>query len=276
MNSKETTTTKPAYEELVTRNIGILTRKAQSKIRATKALIAGCGVGSVIAELAARTGFGSLLLVDGDCVEPSNLNRQIYSAENIGQNKAFVTAEKVKKINPVISAKAYPKFLTPETVSGFVSKADIVIDTIDISALPVILSLHKAARIQGKNVLFPLNLGWGSGLFVFNEKSKTFEEMLGINSISSDKLKGVSLEAYILPKWTESLSHYLPQDYLRPLFKSFLKEVKSRGWCPVPQLGIAAFLTASLTVTAMVNSALGLPLKYAPEMNRLDALTTLM
>ena len=63
--------------------------------------IAGLGgLGSAVAVALARMGVGRLVLVDFDVVEPSNLNRQQYFVDQLGQSKALALGENLKRINP--------------------------------------------------------------------------------------------------------------------------------------------------------------------------------
>ncbi len=64
-----------AYEQFVARNSGYVPAELQAKIRSTRVLVAGCGLGSVTAEIAARTGFERFTLVDADDIAVHNLNR---------------------------------------------------------------------------------------------------------------------------------------------------------------------------------------------------------
>lgn len=59
------------------------------------------GVGSFAAEALARAGVGRLVLVDGDTVSLTNLNRQLVALHStLGQSKAQVMAQRVQDINP--------------------------------------------------------------------------------------------------------------------------------------------------------------------------------
>ena len=72
------------YAELTQRNVGYVSDDLQARIRATRVLIAGCGIGSSFAEAAVRLGFEHITLVDGDTVAATNLNRQTFTAEDVG------------------------------------------------------------------------------------------------------------------------------------------------------------------------------------------------
>ncbi|WP_225733027.1 MULTISPECIES: ThiF family adenylyltransferase [unclassified Corynebacterium] len=93
------------------------------------------GVGSACAEALARGGVGTLILLDRDVVEESNINRQALAfTSTLGQKKAEVMQRMVYEINPDIITHAQPVFLTPqgiaETLDAF-PRPDYVVDCID-------------------------------------------------------------------------------------------------------------------------------------------------
>ena len=58
-------------------------------------MIAGCGIGSTIAEACVRLGFEHLTLIDKDRVEAHNLNRQDFAAADIGTPKVDALARRL-------------------------------------------------------------------------------------------------------------------------------------------------------------------------------------
>lgn len=65
--------------------------------------IIGCGsVGSTVAELLTRLGLTKITLYDMDKVEEHNLANQMFTTENIGQEKVLAVAQRMKQINPAI------------------------------------------------------------------------------------------------------------------------------------------------------------------------------
>ena len=76
-----------SYDQFVLRNAGYIQPATQEKIRNTRLLIAGCGMGSSPAMCAARLGFEKFILVDGDTVDAHNLNRQFYEFADVGKPK---------------------------------------------------------------------------------------------------------------------------------------------------------------------------------------------
>ena len=84
-----------SYDSLVSRNSGYVSAQIQAKIRSCKLLIAGCGIGSSPAICAARMGFETFTLVDGDTVDNHNLNRQFYDFADIGRLKVDALKDQI-------------------------------------------------------------------------------------------------------------------------------------------------------------------------------------
>ncbi len=95
-------------------------------------LIVGVGgVGSYAAEAVARAGVGNITLMDGDTVQPSNLNRQLVAlTSTIGRNKAEVMAERIRDIDPGTNVTALARFYE-ENDDLDLTAFDWVIDAID-------------------------------------------------------------------------------------------------------------------------------------------------
>ena len=91
------------------------------------------GVGSYALETLVRTYFKHLIIVDGDKIDISNLNRQLMTnIDNIGQLKTEVWFERIKKINPDCQVELISKFIDKDNLSMlFQTKIDYVIDACD-------------------------------------------------------------------------------------------------------------------------------------------------
>ena len=91
------------------------------------------GVGSWAAESLARSGVGRLTLVDFDEICITNANRQLHTLQGlVGQKKAQVMAERLKKINPQSKIEGLPLFYNQENNAEIFSrKPDYIIDAID-------------------------------------------------------------------------------------------------------------------------------------------------
>lgn len=129
------------------------------------------GVGSACAEALARGGVGTLILVDRDVVEASNINRQAVAyVSTIGRVKAEVMAEKVADINPDATVHSQQVFLTRENLAATLEafpRPDYVIDCIDTvtqkftlaqwcaeQQLPLVASMGAANKLDPTQLAF--------------------------------------------------------------------------------------------------------------------------
>ena len=73
------------------------------------------GVGGYVAESLARSGIGTLILVDFDTIDESNINRQIIALDStIGLKKVDVLEKRIKEINSDINIIKIDKFIDSE------------------------------------------------------------------------------------------------------------------------------------------------------------------
>jgi len=123
-------------------------------------LVAGLGgVGAYAAEMLCRAGIGKLTLIDSDCVETTNLNRQLPATRsNIGRLKTEVLAERFWDINPDLDLDLYPVFLEEEHMISILGrKYDYVVDAID-TLKPKSLFLFHAFQ-NGQKIVSSMGSG---------------------------------------------------------------------------------------------------------------------
>ncbi|MBQ6786967.1 MAG: tRNA threonylcarbamoyladenosine dehydratase [Lachnospiraceae bacterium] len=91
------------------------------------------GVGGYVVEALARSGVGTLDIIDADKVCLSNLNRQIIAThKTIGEYKVDAAKERILDINPRAVVNAHRCFYLPETAEQFdFTQYDYVVDAID-------------------------------------------------------------------------------------------------------------------------------------------------
>jgi tRNA A37 threonylcarbamoyladenosine dehydratase len=101
--------------------------------RASVCVVGLGGVGSWSVEALARSGVGSLTLVDQDEVCETNINRQVHAlSSTIGQSKAQLLAERVSQINPECAVTVINKFFSRKTADEILARGfDVVLDSID-------------------------------------------------------------------------------------------------------------------------------------------------
>ena len=106
--------------------------EGQQKIsKATVAVIGIGALGTVSAELLARAGVGTLILVDRDVVEETNLQRQmLFTEADVGRSKAVVAGEKIREINSSIAVEIQAIHLSSLNIKCL-QKADLILDCTD-------------------------------------------------------------------------------------------------------------------------------------------------
>lgn len=102
--------------------------------QSTVCVIGNGGVGSWAVETLARSCIGHLVLIDGDVIAETNINRQIQALEpEIGRPKVEVLAERIRQINPYCQVEALQVFINAGNMAEIIGsrKPDFVIDAID-------------------------------------------------------------------------------------------------------------------------------------------------
>lgn len=91
------------------------------------------GVGGYTVEALARSGVGTIVIIDNDTVSLSNINRQIIAThDTLGMLKTDAAKQRIKSINPDCTVIKHNCFFLPENADSFdFSKYDYVVDAID-------------------------------------------------------------------------------------------------------------------------------------------------
>ncbi|MBO5925783.1 MAG: tRNA threonylcarbamoyladenosine dehydratase [Clostridia bacterium] len=154
----------------------MLGEQALLSLQNAKVLVVGVGgVGGYTVEALARSGVGSLTLIDGDTVAISNINRQIVALHStLGRYKVDVMRERILDINPLIKVNALNIYYAEDTDIDL-STYDYIVDAID-SVKAKLLLIKKA-----KEVGVPIISCMGAG----NKLSATSFRVADIYSTSS-------------------------------------------------------------------------------------------
>src|ERR1700691_2768341 len=103
--------------------------EGQRKLSQSRVVLVGCGAtGSALASLLARSGVGTLRIVDRDYVEPSNLQRQLLFDENDAREslpKAIAAARQIARFNSEIVIESEVADLTPVNVDSLLGGYDL-------------------------------------------------------------------------------------------------------------------------------------------------------
>lgn len=114
--------------------------ECQERLGAARVAVLGVGgLGSWAALALACHGVGEMVLVDFDCVELSNLNRQIlYTEVDVGHSKAQIAAERLGAYDPGMRIEVREECLDSEgAVATAIEGSDVVVDAVDWPALDI-------------------------------------------------------------------------------------------------------------------------------------------
>lgn len=150
--TKVKTTKKQLFKRQIT--LSEIGEEGQQKLQNASVLVVGCGgLGSPIAVYLASSGIGKIHLVDFDTVDITNLHRQVfYSLDDVGEPKAEVLSEFIKKRAPFTEVSFTNKPITKENVFDLISTVDIVVDGTD--SLPTKYLLNDACILKNKPLVY--------------------------------------------------------------------------------------------------------------------------
>jgi adenylyltransferase/sulfurtransferase len=107
----------------------------QRKLAAARLAIVGCGAtGSALASLLARSGVGTIRIIDRDYVETSNLQRQTLFEEADAREsvpKAIAAARKIAAFNSQIVIEPHVADLTPANIDSLLAEMPLILDGTD-------------------------------------------------------------------------------------------------------------------------------------------------
>ena len=141
----------------------LITKEKVDLLKDKSILILGCGgVGGYVVESLARSGIGKLIIVDGDVIDESNINRQIIALEStIGMKKTKVLASRIKDINSHLEVISIDKFIDKDNIDElFKYDIDYFVDACDtVSTKKLVIS-----KCVEKNINLISSMGAGNRL----------------------------------------------------------------------------------------------------------------
>ncbi|RKX90802.1 MAG: sulfur carrier protein ThiS adenylyltransferase ThiF [Spirochaetes bacterium] len=173
--------------EYITMQNTLHTEKAAGILRKSTVGIAGLGgLGSNAAVALARAGLGKLVLVDFDVVEFSNLNRQVYTLDDIGTLKTDALAGKIRAVNPYVELELITRKITSENCSSFFKGVDVVIEAVDVAAVKGVIIESILTEIDEIPVVA------ASGIAGYGRNDKMAERRIGRLVLIGDEETEVS------------------------------------------------------------------------------------
>ncbi len=256
---------KADYSTLFARNKGYISNEIQFLIKDTPVLIAGCGIGSTVAETLVRMGCENLTLVDNDLVSLHNLNRQVFQQSHIGEKKAESLKKHLLSINPNAKINAVNEYINVENVERIIKDSRFIFDTIDFLDLNGLLALHDCAQKLRIPVISSLAIGWGCGSLYFDHSSVSFRELFNIPT----EIDAVYSYKEVFAKFLENIACYLDETVLTVVSQA-LTVMEDGKPCPASQVSPGAASVGALSGYLYFKSLSGEFIPTAPQMIYLD------
>lgn len=157
------------------RQVRLIGEEQTANLSNKRIMVCGLGgVGGNCCEALCRAGIGTLILVDNDIVNETNINRQLFATvETVGMKKSKAAEIRLLSVNPELKCILKDVFLTPDNIPKIINDItpDYVIDAIDNVTAKTALAVECA-----KNGI-PLIASMGTG-------NKLNPERLKIGDIS--------------------------------------------------------------------------------------------
>lgn len=167
------------YEEIFSRNIGVICKEEQERLKRGRITVVGAGgVGGIALIQLARMGVGQIHVIDRDVFEASNLNRQMLSTlSRLNKSKAESARETLKDINPEIEVRITKQFITEDNAEELLKDTDVIIDATD--HLVARLIIHRsAAKLGIPSIWIAVTPPFRGGVMSFTPNSSPYEIVL--------------------------------------------------------------------------------------------------
>ena len=178
----------PSKEEMYTELCKRHGKDRQDKFR--NACVAVCGLGGLGSNIAlslARAGVGTLILIDFDRVDVSNLHRQQYFADQIGMYKTEALENTLKAVMPYINIKTHTVKINKDNIQELLSDADVICEAFDVAEEKAMLVNEISENLPQKYIVC------GSG-------------MAGFDTSNSIKTRRLTKRIYICGDETSDVS----------------------------------------------------------------------
>jgi sulfur carrier protein ThiS adenylyltransferase len=125
--------------------------------------IAGCGgLGSNCAIALARVGVGRLIIADFDKVDITNLNRQYFFTDQVGQAKVIALKENISRIDYLIKVEMHETRLDGENIPEIYKDCDIIVEAFDTAEMKQMIVETVLEKMPSCYLICGSGLaGWG-------------------------------------------------------------------------------------------------------------------
>lgn len=235
------------------RNYLYIDCNSQKKIKETKVLLAGAGLGSVIAECILRLGFENITIIDGDTVEESNLNRQNYCERDLGESKVESLKSRLLSINSKANISVHNLFIDTQNLDQFIPSHNIAVNALDFDK-DVPLLFDAECSKAGIYVVHPLNLGWAALVGVIRPEGIGFEKLISKQQVNEASIVKLFLDQARV--WNH------PEIWLEKILKRYQDDHTDKS---PPQLSIGSYSVAALTAKILYDISTGMQVDTIPK-----------
>ena len=157
----------------------------QKLARATVGIAGAGGLGSNAAACLVRSGIGKIIIADFDIVEHSNLNRQFYFADQIGQAKVDAIEENLLRIREDVEIDAFQVRIDSENAPDIFQGIDILLECLDSAEAKAMLVGTALAKM---NNIYVISASGMAGFGRSNEivTRKISERLILVGDLASD------------------------------------------------------------------------------------------
>jgi sulfur carrier protein ThiS adenylyltransferase len=134
--------------------------------------IAGVGgLGSNCAVSLARIGIGKIVIADYDIVSKSDLNRQHYFLDQIGEKKVLALKKNISKINPDVEIYAYDLKLNSDKIIKIFKDCDVIVEAVDLAETKQMVIETILSQMPDKYIVSGLGIaGYGKNIEIKTRK----------------------------------------------------------------------------------------------------------
>jgi molybdopterin/thiamine biosynthesis adenylyltransferase len=245
------------YKEAFKRNIGLVSEEQQEIIKNTVVALPGLGGdGAIFLETLVRAGFENFHLADIDEYEIVNFNRQSGAfMDTIGKPKLDSMVEFIKRINPDVKLKLFPKGVTNKNVEEFLTGVDIVFDCIELFNIEIKRVMYKKAKEFKLPVFYAVPFGYTATFQVFGPNSPDYDDYFDTHDLNL-----VIQQALGVAPAGMHLKHIDP---------SSVDLKNGKGPSMSPSVKLCAGIAVTQAIKFVTNKG---SLKYVPHYYQFDAL----
>lgn len=115
---------------------GIAVYLGEDRLRFIQNVVVGIagagGLGTNCAMMLVRSGFRRFVIADFDTVDESNLNRQCFCMDQLGENKTDALARNLRMVNPDVEIRFHQDRLELDDMLPVFARCDVVVEAMDV------------------------------------------------------------------------------------------------------------------------------------------------